>query len=235
MISVVIPTLNAERTLAASLTSLVPAAVEGLVREVIVVDGGSTDATLRVADGAGVEIVRHAGSRGERFRAGAARAKFPWLLFLHPDVELEPGFEREVAHLIERVETGRLDDTAAVFRFALDDRGVAPRLAEFAAVLRGRLLAMPCGSQGLLVPRRLYDAAGGYAAVPVMEDADFASRLGRRRIVTLRARALASAARYRREGYLRSAARNMLGLVLYVCRVPLPRIARLYRAQQAPS
>ena len=124
MISVVIPTLNSEAGLAATLTSLVPAAVDGLVREAIVVDGGSTDRTLEITDHAGADIVKAEAGRGTQLRAGAARARFPWLLFLHPDTELEAGWEREVSQFIDRVEAGRRRDTAAVFRFAVDDEGV---------------------------------------------------------------------------------------------------------------
>lgn len=233
MISVVIPALDAEETLAAVLTSLVPAAVEGLVREVIVVDGGSTDRTRHIADAAGAEIVEAGGSRARQLKAGAARAKFPWLLFLNADVELDNGFERETGLHIERVETGRSDAAAAAFRFAIDDGGVAPRVLEYLAAARCAVLRIPRGDQGLLVPRRLYDEIGGYADVPVMEDVDLARRLGRRRIAILRARAIAGAAHYRREGYMRRAAKNMLGLVLYAVRVPLPRIARLYGAPRA--
>src|SRR5262245_58936909 len=83
MISVVIPTLNDEDGLAGTLAALVPAAVDGLVREVIVVDGGSTDGTLHIAEAAGTEIVRSEASRGAQLAARAKRARFPWLLFLH--------------------------------------------------------------------------------------------------------------------------------------------------------
>jgi rSAM/selenodomain-associated transferase 2 len=231
MISVVIPTLNSEAGLAATLTSLVPAAVDGLVREAIVVDGGSTDRTLEITDHAGAEIIKAEGGRGSQLRAGAARARFPWLLFLHPDTELEPGWEREVSQFIERVEAGRRRDTAAVFRFAIDDEGVAPRLMEGMGAVRSTLLKVPYGDQGLLISRALYNEIGGYAALPMLEDLDLVRRLGRNRITLLRARAVTSAARFQREGYVRRMLRNLVCLTLFMLRVPAARIAQLFGAK----
>jgi len=228
MISVVIPTLNAEDGLGRTLASLVPAAVDGLVREVIVVDGGSTDRTLEIADGAGVEIIGMEAGRGAQLKAGAARARFPWLLFLHGDTELEPAWEREAAQLMERVDSGRLAPTAAAFRLTLDDFGVAPRAIEMLVSLRTRLLKLPYGDQGLLIPRALYDEIGGFAPWPLMEDVDIVRRLGWRRLAVLRSRAVTSAARYRSEGYLRRIVRNQVCLALYLLNVPVSTIGQVY-------
>jgi rSAM/selenodomain-associated transferase 2 len=237
MISVVIPTLEAEEDLGRTLAALVPAAVEGLVREVIVVDGGSRDRTLEIADHAGAEIVKSEPGRGSQLKAGAARARFPWLLFLHADTVLEAGWERDAAQMIERVESGRLEPRAAAFRFTLDDLGFAPRMLETLVLLRTAILKLPYGDQGLLIPRRLYDEVGGYAPLPVMEDVDLVRRLGRRRLITLRSRAVTSAVRYRRDGYVRRILRNQGCLALYFLNVPASTIARIYGARRpsAPS
>lgn len=227
MISVIIPTLNAEATLATTLTALVPGAVEGLVREVIVVDGGSTDRTLKIAEGCGADIISVAPGRGAQLMAGAARARFPWLLFLHADTELAAGWDRDVSTLIERIESGRRDDTAAAFSFALDDEGLAPRFLEALVRLRCLLFKLPYGDQGLLISRNLYAQIGGYRPLPLMEDVDIVRRL-RRRIVLLRTHGVTSAHRFRREGYVTRVARNQLCLGLYFLRFPAARIARIY-------
>src|SRR5262249_40898609 len=101
MISVVVPTLNAQATLAPTLAALVPAAVDGLIREVIVTDGGSMDRTVEIAEEAGATLIACSSGRGQQLRAGAERAQFPWLLFLHADTELTRGWEREVASFME--------------------------------------------------------------------------------------------------------------------------------------
>ncbi len=228
MISVVIPTLNADEGLAACLTAIVPAAVEGLVREVIVVDGGSSDRTLNIVEQSGADLVRSAPGRGEQLCEGAARARSPWLLFLHADTVLEPGWERDVSALIERIDSGRRQPTAAAFRFALDDDGFRPRMIEAGVALRCALLRLPYGDQGLLIPRQLYQQVGGYSRLPLMEDVDLVRRIGRRRMTLLRARAVTSAARYQRDGYLWRSVRNLSCLALYFLRVPTRIIARLY-------
>ncbi len=228
MISVVIPTLNAEQGLAATLAALIPAAVDGLVREVIIVDGGSNDRTLRIADDAGAQIVTSESGRGRQLIAGAGKARSDWILFLHADTVLEAGWEREVAALMERVGNGARPATAASFRFALDDVGFKPRVLENLVSLRCLLLRLPYGDQGLLVPRRLYEQLGGYRALPLMEDVDLVRRLGRSRLVLLRSRAVTSAVRYRRDGYLHRSMRNFACLMLFYLRVPVARIARFY-------
>src|SRR6478672_5985963 len=106
MITVVIPTLNAETTLGPTLASLVSAAVDGLVRVVIVVDGGSTDRTTEIVDHAGANLLISDKGRGQQLAAGAAQARFPWLLFLHADTALEPGWEREASLFMQRIDMG---------------------------------------------------------------------------------------------------------------------------------
>jgi rSAM/selenodomain-associated transferase 2 len=235
MISVVIPTLNAEAVLAETMSSLVPAAVDGLVREVIVADGGSTDRTLEIADSAGAELVKSETGRGAQLRAGAARARFPWLLFLNADTALEPGWEREAGLHLDRVESGRRRMSAASFKFVLDDEGVLPRTLETLVALRTGLLKLPYGEQGLLIPRSLYDEVGGFAALPSMEDIDLVRRVGRGRMVTLNARVLTSAERYRRESIAARLVRNQVRLGLYMLGVPVPTIANLFGRRPEPE
>jgi rSAM/selenodomain-associated transferase 2 len=228
MISVVIPTLNAEAMLGDTLTALIPAAVEGLVREVIIVDGGSTDQTLRIADASGATIIKSAAGRGAQMAAGADAGRGPWLLFLHGDTVLDPGWVREAAQFVERVDLGKLAPGAAAFRFALDDLGTRARIVEAGVGLRVALLKLPYGDQGLLMPRALYREIGGYRGLPLMEDVDIVRRLGRRRMYALRTRAVTSAMRYQRDGYVVRIARNLSCLVLYALKVPLNVIQRIY-------
>src|SRR5206468_10805520 len=128
MISVVIPTLNAAATLASCLDSLIPAVLHGLVREVIVVDGGSSDDTRAIADATGARFLESERGRGQQLGAGAQAARGEWLLFLHADTVLESGWEAEVRSLLARQTLE--NPKAAAFRFALDDFSTRARLLE---------------------------------------------------------------------------------------------------------
>ena len=228
MISVIIPTLNAERSLAHTLAALVPAVVEGVVQEAIVVDGGSTDATRAIAEAAGAHLIEAGRGRGRQLEAGASAARGDWLLFLHADTVLDHGWSEEVRSFMERVESGRRGQAAASFRFALDDDGTMPRLVEWLVAMRCGLLGLPYGDQGLLIPRHLYRRLGGFRPLPLMEDVDLVRRLKRRELVMLKSRAVTSGERYRREGYLARSFRNLGCVLLYYLRVPPRLLARLY-------
>jgi len=228
MLSVVIPALNAEHRLADALSALVPAVVSGLVRDVVIADGGSSDATALIAEAAGAALIKCERGRGHQLRTGAAAAKGPWLLFLHADTVLEPGWEREARSFMELVDSGRRSQAAAAFRFALDDAGLKPRVLEQLVSWRCRLLAIPYGDQGLLISKRHYEATGGFRALPLMEDIDFVRRLGRSRLVMLRSKALTSASRYHRDGYVLRPMRNLSCLMLYFLNVPARLISRIY-------
>src|SRR5512135_1618753 len=220
MISVVIPSFNAEATLGQTLAALVPAVVDGVVQEAIIVDGGSTDETAAIAEAAGTRLIRSQRGRGAQLQAGADAARGDWLLFLHADTVLEPGWAEEAESFMERVATGRRAPAAAAFRFALDDQGLMPRLLEWLVGLRCLLFALPYGDQGLLIPRDLYRASGGFRPLPLMEDVDLVRRLKRSQRVMLHSRAVTSGARYRNEGYVARSLRNLCCITLYYLRVP---------------
>ena len=222
-VSVVIPTLDAAGELPATLAALGGAR---LIGEIIVADGGSADDTVGVAHAAGARTLVAARGRGTQLAAGAAAASGDWLLFLHADCRVAPGWQQVVeAFVMAPGAVGR----AGYFTFALDDWSPAARRLEHIVAWRCRAFALPYGDQGLLIARALYDRVGGFRAMPLMEDVDLVRRLGRRRLAPLGAPLYASARRYRRDGYVGRMLRNMLCLSLYFMRVPPRRIARLYR------
>jgi rSAM/selenodomain-associated transferase 2 len=217
-LSVVIPTLNAARTLAATI-----AAVHEAAAEVIVADGGSSDATEAIARRFGALVVAAAPGRGVQLAAGCAAAGHDWLLLLHADTRLgEAWWAAARVHM--QTDPGR----AAYFSFALDSGDARARRLERLVAWRCRVLGLPYGDQGLLLHRSLLRKIGGVQPLPLMEDVDLVRRLGAQRLTALAVAALTSAEKWQQEGWGRRSLRNLLCLLLYFAGLPPRLIARLY-------
>ena len=190
MLTVIIPTLNSEQGLAHLLASLVPGAADGVIREVVVADGGSTDGTAVVAEAAGCAFQPSGLPLGARLAASSRAAlRGGWFLFIHPAVVLPPGWHGEVAAFIDRQALSHAGaQRAAVFRRARASGGGSAALARAPAALMRRGLPHP--EQGLLISRALYWQLGGHAPVADGAEAELYRRIGRRRLATLGATAL---------------------------------------------
>lgn len=223
MLSIIVPTLNAAAVLPGLLADIAAEPAAG-VGEVIIADGGSTDATVAIA-AAGARLIHARRGRGAQLAAGAAAARGEWLLFVHADTRLPAGWARAVAAFIAAPGSGQ---RAGYFRFALDDDAPAARRLERLARWRSRALALPYGDQGLLLSRAFYQQLGGYGRMPLMEDVDLVRRIGRRRLRSLDAAAITSAVRYRRGGYLLRPLRNLFCLGLYLLGVSPRYLAAFY-------
>lgn len=218
-VSVVIPTLEAGAELPHALAALMEG-VGGVLRELVVSDGGSRDATVEIARAVGARVVTGPPGRGGQIRRGIAAASGPWLLVLHADTRLGAGWCEAVrAHIDAGGE-------AAWFRLRFRAGGVPPRLVERWVGLRSRM-DLPYGDQGLLLPRSLHDAVGGFEELALMEDVAMARRL-RGRLRGLDATAHTSAARYEAGGWLRRGSRNLLTLGRYLSGADPERLARSY-------
>jgi glycosyltransferase involved in cell wall biosynthesis len=186
MLSVIIPTLNSERVLAFTLSVLIPGAMSGLVREVTVVDGGSTDKTFEIADGAGCAVRTSSAALGSRLHDAAAAARSSWLMFLRAGTVLEPSWLDETAGFISDAEMAGVCLTAAVFRRSVSARARQPVILEALALLKYGVLRSVHPDQGLLIGAGLYKEIGGHQKAALDPEADLLARLGRRRILMLR-------------------------------------------------
>ena len=219
-ISVIIPTLDAQECLGECLMSLMPGLDAGLLRELIVSDGGSSDGTVEIAKAWGAEVVTGAASRGGQLVRGCDAAAGDWLLVLHADTTLESDW---VGPVIEHLS----GDTAGWFRLAFDEGGIAGRIVAAWANLRSRA-GLPYGDQGLLLPRSLYAAVGGYPDQPLMEDVAIARAL-RGNLRGIDATARTSAVRYRSQGWIRRGLRNIWALMRYLAGASPDGLAQAYR------
>ena len=222
-LSIIIPTVDAAASVSQTLAALAEA--HALIREIIVADGGSGDDTAALAAGTGARIVTAPRGRGAQLAAGAAAASGDWLLFVHADTRLQPGWSDDVARFI--ADPGNRE-RAGYFSYRLDDSSPAARRLERLVTWRSRVLGLPYGDQGLVLASAFYRALGGFPPLVLMEDVALVRRIGRRRLVALKSGALTSATRYRREGYLWRPLRNLGCLALYFLGVPPGLIVRLY-------
>ena len=219
-LSVIVPVLDAADDLPALLEGLMAGVEAGLIRELILSDGGSRDGAAQIAKEVGAVWVSGPASRGGQLRRGADAAQGAWLLFLHADTQLPEGW-------VQAVKAQMADGRPGYFRLTFDAQGIAPGIVAGWANLRARLLCLPYGDQGLLIARDEYEALGGYQDIPLMEDVAMSRLLGRRlRMMPLALRS--SAAKYRRDGWLRRGARNMWLLARYLMGSDPERLRKLY-------
>lgn len=219
-LSVVIPTLNAASGLEKSLPGLTEGLQAGVIRELVVSDGGSGDETLQIADAAGAVIVNGAASRGGQLRRGAMASGGDWLLFVHADTVLPSGW---VGPVMDHLPSGK----PAYFRLRFDRGGLVAHGVAFWANLRSRWLALPYGDQGLLISRDDYETVGGFADIPLMEDVDMARKLGRN-LTALPLYVTTNAAKYDRDGWLRRGGRNLILLLRFMLGADPSDLARRY-------
>jgi rSAM/selenodomain-associated transferase 2 len=219
-LTVVIPALDEAEWVADAVRS---ASAPGV--EVLVVDGGSADATAARAAAAGARVIRTAPGRARQLAAGVAASTGDALLFLHADTRLPIGFEAALRTALRDPAT-----VGGTFRLRFDRRTPGLRLIEAGARLRVALLGLPYGDQALFARRATLEAIGGVPQVPIMEDLDLVHALRRRgRLALLSLDAVTSARRHRARGPLRTALRHALAALAWAIGIERGRIAAWVR------
>lgn len=223
-LSIIIPALNAEAVLPLCLASLMPGLETGLIREVILVDGGSEDQTRRLAEGAGAAVTATPEpGRAAQLRHGFDQARGDWLLFLHADTALSRDWaERAKSHITER------KDKAAAFTLAYRSDHPMAKVVARRANWRARALGLPYGDQGLLISRKLYTEIGGYAETPFMEDVQIIRAIGKKRLSLLSAEARTDGSKYDRDGWRKRSWRNAYLITRYLLGAKPESLAKLY-------
>jgi len=192
---------------------------QNLIRELIITDGGSHDATLQIAEEAGAHVITGAPSRGGQLRRGVGAASGAWLLILHADCQLPEGWVGLVQDQMRRHRAG-------VFRLRFDSTHPLGRLLAIGANMRTQIFGLPYGDQGLLVSRQYYDAVGGYPDIPLMEDVVLNRKL---RPELMSGHVTTSAQRYERTGWARRSLRNLWTILRFLLGADPHKLARSYR------
>jgi glycosyltransferase involved in cell wall biosynthesis len=178
MLSVILATKDSEHALVPTLAALVSGATAGIIREVLIADGGSGDDTAAVAEVAGCNFMVMDGTTAQRLNIAAGKARARWLLFLRPGTILDAPWTGDARRFVELVTR---PDCAAVFRRGAPMQSGLRALSLLATALGAR----PRPEQGLLIAKEFYAALGGHSETAADAETDLIRRIGRRRIVRL--------------------------------------------------
>ncbi len=219
-ISVIVPVLNEEKTIASTLEVLRPLATE----EVIVVDGGSSDRTLEIAAQTEAVVLSSSRGRAEQMNQGARVAKGNVLLFLHADTLLPSSAMGDILAALKdpRCVGGRFD-------VRLDRRGWIFTLIGALINMRSRLTSVATGDQAIFVRRKVFEEVGGFPEIPLMEDIAFSRALKiKGRMACLRSQVVTSARRWEKEGVWRTILKMWALRLLFLAGISPFHLKRFY-------
>ena len=219
-ISIIIPVRNEEDAIGPCLDGL-----SGCTDlEILVVDGDSTDQTVREATQRGHKPILSPPGRGSQQNTGAKAASGDILLFLHSDTRLPHNFATHVRDIMQQEGIA-----AGAFQLAINAKGWGYRIIECGANLRSRMFSLPYGDQALFMKRDTYFAASGFPDQPIMEEVVLLSRVKKHgRIVTAPASVTTSARRWQQHGIVKTTIVNQLMLAGWALGIPPNRLARWY-------
>lgn len=222
-ISIIIPTLNEAKNLPRTLQALQTT----LAVEVTVVDGGSLDSTISVAESWGAKVIcSPVSGRAYQMNVGAAVAQGDILLFLHADTRLPSGFDRLVRQTLLQPKV-----IAGAFELAIDGKTLGLRLVEWGVHVRSHLCQMPYGDQAIFMSVDMFRAIGGFPELPIMEDFELMRRLKRRgRIAIAPDTVLTSDRRWQKLNVCRTTLINQAIILGYLLGVSPTRLADWYRS-----
>ncbi|MEE3718350.1 TIGR04283 family arsenosugar biosynthesis glycosyltransferase [Tumidithrix elongata RA019] len=220
-ISVVIPALNE----AENLPRVLKAVRNSINVEIILVDGGSADETIQIAESLGAQAIAGKRGRAAQMNLGATVAKGEILLFLHADTILPNGFDRFVRQTLQSPNV-----VAGAFELGIDSDALGLRWIEWGVKLRSHLCQMPYGDQVIFLKTSLFRRMGGFPELPIMEDFELVRRLKRQgRIAIAPASVLTSSRRWQKLSIVRTTLINQAIVIGYYLGIPPSTLAKWYR------
>lgn len=223
-ISIIIPTLNeAENIKEAIVTTQLNTNIE-----VIIVDGGSKDDTIEIAQSLNVKVISSSPGRAVQMNAGAVAASGEILLFLHADTRLPTGFDEMIRTALQQPRI-----VAGAFKLRIDASLLSLRWVEWGVNLRSHFCQMPYGDQAIFLTKEVFQQIGGFPELPIMEDFELMHRLKRiGRIVIIPTHVLTSARRWLQKGVFKTTLLNQIVIIAYLLGVSPERIRRWYRREK---
>ena len=173
-ISVIIPTINEANNLPLLLSDLSIIQKDG---EIIIVDSGSEDKTIDIANVYGAKVYKSKErNRGLQLNIGAKNSKGDWLIFLHADTRLSYEWFRKVNSVFKEEK-----NYIYYFKFKINHKKIIYRVLEILVNFRSKYFKQPYGDQGLIIHRTTYFENNGFKKIPLMEDIDFLRRLNKKK------------------------------------------------------
>ncbi len=219
--------LNEAASIASTLVALRRGAPDA---EIVVVDGGSIDSSVAIAQPLCETLIGASRGRAHQMNAGARASHGDALVFVHADTLVPSSFAADIA--------SALSDPAVVggrFDVRLDSAALAYRIIGAMISIRSRISRTATGDQAIFVRREVFDRLGGFPNLELCEDLEFARRLKRAgRVACLRARVTTSARRWNRDGVIRTIVRMWLIRAMYLMGVAPARLKRMYSDTRQP-
>ena len=173
-ISVIIPTINEANNLPLLLSDLSSIQKEG---EIIIVDCGSEDKTIDIANIYGAKVFKsEERNRGLQLDMGANNSKEEWLIFLHADTRLTQNWFIKIKSILKKDK-----NYIYYFKFKINNKKIIYRILEILVNFRSKYFKQPYGDQGLIIHRTTYFKNNGFRKIPLMEDVDFLRRLNNKK------------------------------------------------------
>ncbi|MEH1868849.1 MAG: TIGR04283 family arsenosugar biosynthesis glycosyltransferase [Nostoc sp.] len=223
-ISIIIPTLNeAENIKQAIATTQAYTNIE-----VIIVDGGSKDDTIEIAQSLNVKVISSFPGRAVQMNAGAVAASGEILLFLHADTRLPTGFDEMIRTALQQPGT-----VAGAFKLRIDASRLSLRWVEWGVNVRSHFCQMPYGDQAIFLTKAVFQQIGGFPELPIMEDFELVRRLkAKGRITIISTPVVTSARRWLQKGVFKTTLLNQIVIISYLLGVSPARIRCWYRRER---
>ncbi|AFZ22491.1 glycosyl transferase [Cylindrospermum stagnale PCC 7417] len=223
-ISIIIPTLNEAGNIKDALANTQPSTNI----EVIVVDGGSTDDTVKIAQSLGVKVISSPTGRARQMNAGALVANGDILLFLHGDTRLPAGFDQMIRTALQQPKV-----VAGAFTLRIDASRWGLRLVESGVKWRSHFWQMPYGDQAIFLTKKVFQQIGNFPELPIMEDFELIKRLKTfGKITIIPVPVTTSARRWLQKGIFQTTLLNQIVIIAYLFGVSPERIRSWYRQEK---
>lgn len=225
--SIIIPVLYEQENINRCVDSVLAQSwIDG--SEVIVVDGDPHGETIKAIDSKLVKGITSPAGRGRQMNAGAARASGRVLLFLHADTLLPEG---GLSRILEALEDEEI--AGGAFSIEYETKRLGVKFVAWTTWLRSRVMRIPYGDQAIFIRKDYFEAIGGYADIPIMEDTDLMRRVKKEgwKIAILDERVRTSDRRWVEEGVVYSVVRNAVLLGLFCMGVRAEKLAKFYKSR----